>query len=76
MLPPLGKYLNPVELLFQDLKEHYIRPSYKHNGVNLTYRDLKDIIRRYFGNLSSTKLKGFYRKRANGKELYELGLLN
>jgi hypothetical protein len=25
-LPPKGKYLNPVELLFNDLKNHYIRP--------------------------------------------------
>ncbi len=28
-LPPKGKYLNPVELLFNDLKNHYIRPQFR-----------------------------------------------
>ncbi len=31
-LPPKGKYLIPVELLFNDLKNHYIRPQFQENG--------------------------------------------
>ena len=27
-LPPKAKYLNPLELLFNDLKQHYIRPAF------------------------------------------------
>ena len=27
-LPPKGKYFNPLELLFNDLKTHYIRPKF------------------------------------------------
>ena len=27
-LPPKGKYFNPLELLFNDLKSHYLRPKF------------------------------------------------
>ena len=35
-LPPKGKYFDPVELLFNDLKSHYIRPAFPRNGEKLT----------------------------------------
>ena len=31
-LPPKGKYFNPIELLFNDLKSHYIRPNFPKTG--------------------------------------------
>ena len=31
-LPSKGKYFNPIELLFNDLKSHYIRPNFPKNG--------------------------------------------
>ncbi len=49
-LPPKGKYLNPVELTFNDLKIHYIRPQFSENGENLSQRKLKAIIKAYMKN--------------------------
>ncbi len=36
LLPPKGKYLNPVELLFGDLKQNYIRPAFSQTGDKFT----------------------------------------
>jgi transposase len=74
-LPPKGKYLNPVELLFNDLKNHYIRPQYRKHGENISQRKLKAIIKRYMIQQSPTKLKHFFAQRANGRELIQANLL-
>ena len=37
-LPPKGKYFNPLELLFNDLKSHYLRPKFLQNGKPLRSR--------------------------------------
>ena len=39
-LPPKGKYFNPIELLFNDLKSH-IRPNFPTNGQNLSKRKIR-----------------------------------
>ena len=41
-LPPKGKYCNPIELLFNDLKSHHIRPNFPQNGQNLSKSKLFD----------------------------------
>ena len=76
LLPPKGKYLNPAELLFNDLKEHFVRPAFVGNGEQFTFDKLARLIRKYMNTITSDKLKSFFYKRANGKEVYELGLLN
>ena len=65
-LPPKGKYFNPLELLFNDLKSHYIRPAYPGNGQKLDYDTLKRIIEQYMNERAPTTLPGFFRARANG----------
>ena len=75
-LPPLGKYLDPLELLFNDLKEHFIRPHFHGDGRNLTMDELNVIIHNYMTNVAPQSLPGFFRKRANGRELFEEGLLD
>ncbi len=73
-LPPKGKYLDPMELLFNDLKEHYIRPKYPSNDTPLTDTSLCKLIRAN-DQVAPLVLPGFFRKRANGKELKDLGVL-
>ena len=70
-LPPLGKYFNPVELLFNDLKEHYIRGK----GPQLTRSKLLSVLSNYMQEVAPTKLPGFFRERANGREAEREGLL-
>jgi hypothetical protein len=68
-LPPKGKYLNPLELLFGDLKEHYIRPQFPPSGRELSKKELKAMIRNYMEQQAPINLPKFFRKRANGREL-------
>jgi transposase len=65
-LPPKGKYFNPLELLFNDLKSHYIRPSFPRNGEKLTYEQISALIQDYMQNKAPSTLPGFFRARANG----------
>lgn len=74
-LPPKGKYLNPVELLFNDLKNHYIRPQHRENGENLSRRKLNAIIKTYMKKRAPTVLRNFFDQRANGCELNKFNLL-
>ena len=46
-LPPKGKYFNPLELLFNDLKQHYIRPNFPKNGRPLSKSKIAGLIRGY-----------------------------
>ena len=66
-LPPKGKYFNPLELLFNDLKSHYIRPNFLRNGQALPKSRIEGLIREYVEEKAPTTLPGFFRARANGK---------
>ena len=46
-LPPKGKYFNPLELLFNDLKSHYLRPKILQNGKPLPKSQIEGILREY-----------------------------
>ena len=48
-LPPKGKYFNPIELLFNDLKSHHIRPNFPQNGQNLSKPKIRALVRSYTG---------------------------
>ena len=51
-LPPYCPYLNPVELLFHDLKDHYIRPSYHRDGSPLQFEEVERIVKNYIAIIS------------------------
>lgn len=74
-LPPKGKYLNPLELLFNDLKKHHIRPQFPNTGRDLSKTELETIIENYMENVAPTNLSKFFRARANGRELIQNRLL-
>ena len=44
-LPPKGKYFNPLELLFNDLNQHDIRPNFPKNGRPLSKSKIVGLIR-------------------------------
>ena len=74
-LPPKGKYFNPAELLFNDLKNHYIRPAYGKSNKEMSKEKIQRIIRTYMRDVAPSKLKGFFKARANGAEAKRLGYL-
>lgn len=74
-LPPKGKYFNPTELLFNDLKSHYIRPAYGISNKEMSKDKLTRIIRNYMNDVAPHKLPGFFRARANGAEAIRLQLI-
>jgi hypothetical protein len=67
-LPPKGKYFNPLELLFNDLKQHYIRPNFPKNGQPLTKSKITALVRGYMDERASIALPGFFKARANGQD--------
>ena len=67
-LPPKGKYFNPLELLFNDLKQHYIRPNFPKNGRPLSKSKIAGLIRGYVDETAARVLPGFFQARANGKD--------
>ena len=75
-IPPYCPYLNPVELLFHDLKDHYIRPSFHQDGSPLQFEEVERIVRNYCDNIASNVLPGFFKARANGTQMRELGMLD
>ena len=72
-LPPYCPYLNPVELLFHDLKDHYIRPSYHRDGSPLQFEEVERIVKNYCNNIASNTLPGFFKARANGTQMRGIG---
>lgn len=74
-LPPKGKYFNPAELLFNDLKNHYIRRAYGKSNKEMSKDKLTRIIRKYMRDVAPLKLPGFFRARANGAYAKREGLL-
>ena len=75
LLPPKGKYLNPAELVFNDFKNNVLTRGKRHEKGQMTLRQLRTLTNKYFRNLTSDKLKRFFWKRANGREVEELKLL-
>lgn len=75
-LPPKGKYLQPLELLFNDLKDHYIRPAKSGQKGFFTESELKSLIHNYMENVAPQTLPGFFRARANGRWLLNSGILD
>ena len=66
--PPKGKYFNPIELLFNDLKSHYIRPNFPKNGKLLSKSKIQALVREYMDETAPSTLPGFFSARANGKD--------
>lgn len=73
-LPPKGKYFNPAELLFNDLKNHFIRPAYGKSCKEMSKDKLTRIIRKYMREVAPERLPGFFRARANGAHAKSHGL--
>ena len=67
-LPAKGKYFNPLELLFNDLKQHHIRPNFPKNAQPLSKSKIAALIRGYVDEKAPTVLPGFFEARANGKD--------
>lgn len=74
-LPPKGKYFDPMELLFNDLKSHYIRPARPGNGKTHTYDELYVIIDKYMTERAPIVLPGFFDARANGAYAKKHGIV-
>ena len=74
-LPPKGKYFNPLELLFNDLKTHYIRPKFRKNGVPLSKSEIEELVRAYVEEKAPATLCGFFRARANGADALKKQIL-
>lgn len=74
-LPPKGNYFNPLELLFNDLKSHYIRPAFPGNSRTLTFDALNAIIAGYMNDHAHDALPGFFKARANGATAFKNKLL-
>ena len=74
-LPPKGKYFNPMEMLFNDLKSHYIRPAYGVSNKEMSKDKLSRIISKYMREVAPYKLPGFFRAHANGGEAKRLGII-
>jgi hypothetical protein len=74
-LPPKGKYFNPLELLFNDLKTHYIRPKFRKNGVPLSKSEIEELVRAYVEEKAPATLRGFFRARANGADALKKQIL-
>ena len=74
-LPPKGKYVNPVEMLFADLKTHFIRPAYPENGKNMSFDAIHASVEQYMRERASATLPGFFKARANGANAIENQLL-
>lgn len=68
MLPPSGYYFMPMDLLFNDLKEHSLRPQYAKNGDSMSMYKMKKIIKNYMDNEAPNKLRGFFAARANARD--------
>jgi transposase len=74
LLPPKGKYLNPIELLFNDLKQ-FVRRYSSVKKPTMSLRQLRILVNKYMRSVTPAKMNGFFEKRADGQELFELGIL-
>ena len=58
---PKDKYFNPLELLFNDLKTHYIRPKFPKNGLPLPKSEIEELVQGYVNEKASNTLRAFFR---------------
>jgi len=58
-----SEYLNPIELLFKDLKQHCLRPAFEEHGGPMTYANLLALICRYTKRDVPAHLPGFFAAR-------------
>ena len=65
-ITPKGTYFNPLELLFNDLKTHYIRPKLPKYGLPLPKSEIEELVQGYVDEKAPTTLRAFFRARANG----------
>ncbi|CAF1442124.1 unnamed protein product [Rotaria sp. Silwood1] len=76
-LPFKGSYLNPIELLFSDLKNNFPVKKYSHypnNEMNIS--SIAKHVQQYMNYVAPQRCRGFYRNRANGKSIINCGLLD
>ena len=71
-LPPLGKFFDPLELLFNDLKQHHFWVK----GPGQTRRQLVALIGKYTEIDAQKNLPGFFREKTNGREAKREGLVD
>jgi transposase len=74
-LPPLGKYADPMELLFNDLKNHYLAPMYDAKGTSIPKAKLSDAIANYMEVQAPKKMAAFWKHRANAAEAFQLQII-
>jgi transposase len=65
-LPPKGAWLNPTELLFNDLKTNFLRPKLAEFAETATFDQLASLVAEYMDSIAPTALPGFFAERANG----------
>ena len=63
-----GQVFKPIELLFNDLKSHYIRPNFPTNGKLLSKSKIQALVREYMDETAPSTLPGFFSARATGKD--------
>jgi transposase len=71
ILPPKGKYFDPIELVFSLLK-HDVRKTYAESMAAAEQRprtevEIRDAVRSAALNITPSHLHGFYKERANGR---------
>ena len=71
ILPPKGKYFDPIELVFSLLK-HDVRKTYAESSAAVEQRprtevEIRDAVRSAALKITSTHLHGFFKERANGR---------
>lgn len=66
-LPPMAKYIQPLEALFGHLKETVIRANFAVTQRSLTKGELEEKIGHYMENIAPTLLGTLFAEYANGK---------
>lgn len=71
ILPPKGKYFDPIELVFSLLK-HEVRKTYAESLAAMEQRprtevEIRDAVRNAALKITASHLHGFYKERANGR---------
>ena len=72
MLPPTGKYFNPIEMIFGDTKQKYEKMVGKkmknRNPSGIPFKEKSTMWHKAESQVSADSFKRAYGERANGKE--------